>query len=164
MFIWRTITQKKFRSTINILLTLSEVFKRCIYNQIAQFFDTLLSKHYCGLRQSHSAQHCLTVLLENGREILEQGFVFGAFNWTFKSFLHKLLIAKLNQYGFHNKAVKIVYDCLTSRKQKTKISDKYKTHGRKFYWEYPKPQCLDNVPLKLFQWFIDNEMKKLFYW
>ena len=89
--------------------------------------------------------------------------VWGLTNWTFKSFLHKLLIAKLNQYGFHNKAVKIVYDCLTSRKQKTKISDKYKTHGRKIYWEYPKPQRLDNVPLNLFQWFIDNEMKKTFF-
>ena len=38
---------------------------------------------------------------------------------------HNLLIAKLNAYGFDNKAVRFVYDYLTSRKQRTKISDVY---------------------------------------
>ena len=38
---------------------------------------------------------------------------------------HNLLIAKLNSYGFDNKTVRIVYDYLTSRKQRTKISDAY---------------------------------------
>ena len=35
------------------------------------------------------------------------------------------MIAKLNAYGFDNKAVRSVYDYLTSRKQRTKISDTY---------------------------------------
>ena len=35
------------------------------------------------------------------------------------------MIAKLNTYGFDNKAVKFVYDYLISRKQRTKISDTY---------------------------------------
>ena len=35
------------------------------------------------------------------------------------------MIAKLNAYGFDNKAVRFVYDYLTSRKQRTKISDTY---------------------------------------
>ena len=38
---------------------------------------------------------------------------------------HNLLIAKLNGYGFENKTVRFVYDYLTSRKQRNKISDTY---------------------------------------
>ena len=38
---------------------------------------------------------------------------------------HNLLIAKLNAYGFDNKAARLVYDYLTSRKQRTKIHDTY---------------------------------------
>ena len=35
------------------------------------------------------------------------------------------MIAKLNAYGFDNKAVRFVYDYLISREQRTKISDTY---------------------------------------
>ena len=41
----------------SILPNLSKVFERCIYNQIAQFFDKMLSKYQCGFRKGHSAQH-----------------------------------------------------------------------------------------------------------
>ena len=56
---------------ISILPNLSKVFERCIYNQIAQFFDKILSKHQCGFRKGHSAQHSLIVLLENWKEIVD---------------------------------------------------------------------------------------------
>ena len=42
---------------LNILPNLSKGFERCIYNQIAQFFDKMLSKYQCGFRKGHSAQH-----------------------------------------------------------------------------------------------------------
>ena len=38
---------------------------------------------------------------------------------------HNLLISKLHAYGFENKAVRFVYDYLTSRNQRIKISDIY---------------------------------------
>ena len=49
---------------ISMLPNLSKVFVRCIYNQIAQFFDKIVSKHQCVFRKGHSAQHFLIVLLE----------------------------------------------------------------------------------------------------
>ena len=49
---------------VNILPYLSKVFERCFYNQMAQFFDKILSKHQCGFRNGHSAQKFLIVLLE----------------------------------------------------------------------------------------------------
>ena len=58
---------------------------------------------------------------------VDQGHVFGALitnlSKAFDSLPHNLLIAKLNAYGFDNKAVKFVYDYVTSRKRRTKISD-----------------------------------------
>ena len=63
------------------------------------------------------------------KESADQGHVFGALltnlSKTFDCLPHNLLIAKLNAYGFDNKAVRFVYDYLPSRKQKTKISDTY---------------------------------------
>ena len=46
---------------------------------------------------------------------------------AFDCLSHNLLIAKLNAYGFDNKAVRFVYDYLTSRKQRTKISNTYRS-------------------------------------
>ena len=38
---------------------------------------------------------------------------------------HSLLIVKLNAYGFDNNAMRFVYDYLTLRKQRTKVSGTY---------------------------------------
>ena len=35
---------------VSILPNLSKIFERCIYNQIAQFFEKILSKFQCGFR------------------------------------------------------------------------------------------------------------------
>ena len=106
-----------------------KVFERCIYNQIAQFFDKILSKHQCGFRKGHSAQHSLIVLLEKWKESVDQGHVFGALLTDLSKASrcppHKISIVKLNIYGFDNKAVRFIYDYLTSRKQITQISDTY---------------------------------------
>ena len=116
---------------VNILPNLSKIFERCIYNQISRFFDKILSKQQCGFRKRQSAQHFLIVLLEKWKENVDQGHVFGALLTdlskakAFYSLPHNLFIAKLNAYGFDNKAVRFVYDYLTSRKQRTKISDTY---------------------------------------
>ena len=114
---------------VSILPNLSKVFERCIYNQIAQCFDKILSKHQCGFRKGHSAQHSLIVLLEKWKKSVDQGHVFGALltdlSKAFDCLPHKLLIAKLNAYGFDNKVVRFVYDYLRSRTQRTKISHTY---------------------------------------
>ena len=110
---------------VSILPNLSKVFERCsIYDQIAQFLDKILSKHQCNFRKGHSSQHYLIVLLEKWKEGVDQGHVFD-FSKAFDCLSHNLLIAKFNTYGFDNKAVRFVYDYLTSRKQRTKISDTY---------------------------------------
>ena len=114
---------------VSILLNLLKVFERCIYNQIVQFFDKILSKHQCSFRKGHSTQFSLIVLLKKWKDSAHQGHVFGNLltdlSKAFDCLPHNLLIAKLNTYGFDNNAVRFVYDYLTSRKQRTKISDVY---------------------------------------
>ena len=79
--------------------------------------------------QGHSTQHSLIVLLGKWKEGVDQGHVFGALltdlSHAFDYLPHNLLIAKLNAYDFDKKAVRFVYDYLTSRKQRIKISDTY---------------------------------------
>ena len=114
---------------VSILPNLSKVFERSIYNQIAQFFDKILSKHHCSFSKGHSAQRSLIVLLKKWKESVDQGHVFGALltdlSKAFDCLPHNLLIANLNAYGFDSKAVRFVNDYLTSRKQRTKRSDIY---------------------------------------
>ena len=122
-------SEKDNYRSVSILPNLSKVFERCISNQIAQFFDKILSKHQCGFRNSHSSQHSLVVFLEKWKESVDEGHVFGALltdlSKAFDCLPHNLLIAKLKAYGFDNKAVRSVYDYPTSRKQRAKISDTY---------------------------------------
>ena len=113
-------SEKDNHGPVSILPNLSKVFERCIYKQIAQFFDKLLSKHQCSFRKGHSVQHSLIVLLEKWKESVDQGHVFGALltdlSKVFYCLPHNLLIANLSAYGFDNKTVRFVYDYPTSHK------------------------------------------------
>ena len=59
---------EKFMKTnyrpVSILRTISKIYERCLYDQINEYFQPLLSKLQCGFHKGHSAQHCLLVLIE----------------------------------------------------------------------------------------------------
>ena len=77
----RSLETSSFPATIKLAIRLekdrkvselpnqSKVFERCFCNQIAQFFNKILSKHETCFRQGHSAQHCTIVLLKIGRRV-----------------------------------------------------------------------------------------------
>ena len=122
-------TDKSNYRPISILPNLSKVFEKCIYNQLSIFFEKVLSKYQCGFRKDFSAQHCLLKLLEQWKESVDQGLVFGALltdlSKAFDCLSHELLIAKLSAYGMEDSAVRFVSDYLTNRKQRTKIGNNY---------------------------------------
>ena len=68
------------------------------------FIDSLLSKFQCGFRKGYGAQDCPLALLENWKNEVDKGKVFGALlidlSKAFDCLSHELIIAKLNAYGF----------------------------------------------------------------
>ena len=110
---------------VNILLNISKVFERCIYKQMSQFFERIISKYQYGFRKEHSAQHNLISLLEKWRYNVDQGRMFAALltdpSKAFDCLPHDIIIATLNAYGFDMKALNFIYDYLRNRKQRTKI-------------------------------------------
>ena len=60
---------------VSILPTVSKIYERCLYDQINEYFQPLFSKLLYGFCKGHSAQHCLQVLIEKYRKVLDkQGF------------------------------------------------------------------------------------------
>ena len=96
---------------VSILPSISKVFERCVYKQMFQFFEGIISKYQCGFRKGHSAQHALISLLEKWRYSVDQGGMFGALltdlSKAFDCLPHDIIIAKLNAYGFDNEGIEL---------------------------------------------------------
>ena len=97
---------------------------------MSNFFEDIFSKYQCGFRKGYSAQHCLLVMIEKWKRIVDNGGVFGALltdlSKTFDCIPHDLFIAKLEAYGFQIDALKFIYDYLSNRKQRVKINETFK--------------------------------------
>ena len=63
---------------VSILLVLSKVFERCMFDQMYSYFNQILSKHQCGFRQGHSSQHSLLLMVEKkfGRQWCRQNATY----------------------------------------------------------------------------------------
>ena len=90
---------------VSILPNLSKMYiERCMYIQIYEYLNKILSKWQWSFRQGCSAHHSLVVMIEKWRQCLDNGGVSGALlRDIFKSFdfiLSDLLIAKLAADGF----------------------------------------------------------------
>ena len=57
---------------VSILPTVSEIYERCLYDQVNEYFQPLFSKLQCGFRKGHNAQHCLLILIEKCRKVLDK--------------------------------------------------------------------------------------------
>ena len=98
-----------------------------MYNQLSKYFDSLLATNQCGFRKGFSSQYCLLVMLEKFKEAIDRGNRFGPLltylSKAFDCIDHKLLIAKLYEYGVSSSALNIIYSYLKQRTERTKIND-----------------------------------------
>ena len=77
--------------TVSILLNLSKIHEKLIYNRLYDYFDKILFPSQCGFCKGYSSQHCLIAMLENFNKSAE----------TFDCIDYKHLIAKLSCTKFH---------------------------------------------------------------
>ena len=70
-------------------------------------------------------------MLEKLKEALDKGLTTGILltdlTKAFDCISHDLLIDKLQAYGFSKKSLKLIYDYLSGRKQRTKVINSYST-------------------------------------
>ena len=74
--------EKENYRPVSVLPNLSKIFERCMYDQLKDYFDKLLSKYQCGFRKGFSTQHCLLAMIEKLRKSLEQSWA-GDFSCPF---------------------------------------------------------------------------------
>ena len=105
---------------VSILLLLSKVYERVIYNQLSDYADNFLNNILCGFRKAHSTQHALFKLLQSWQQVLDSGGFVGTIlmdlSKAYDCIPHNLLIAKLECYGVDKASLILVLDYLNRRK------------------------------------------------
>ena len=90
------------------------------------FLNKFLSPKICGYRQGYNTQHALLKLLETCKKSLDnKGFVRAVLmdlSNAFDCLNYKLLLPKLNAYGFSTNAIQMVHSYLTGRRQRVKVN------------------------------------------
>ena len=119
-----------------------------MYNQLSKYFDSLLATNQCGFRKGFSSQYCLLVMLEKVKEAIDRGNQFGALltdlSKAFDCIDHKLLIAKLYEYGVSSSALNIISSYLRHRIQRTQINDCFSARSNIEY-RFPQGSILGPV-------------------
>ena len=114
---------------VSLIPIVSKLFERDMYNQILSYIDKFLSPYLFGYRKEHSTEQCLTVMLETWKKAIDTkskaGAILTDLSKAFDCLNHDLLIAKLEAYGFDNKALSFISDYLKNRKQRTKVNGSY---------------------------------------
>ena len=76
-------------------------------------------------------------MIEKWKKSVDNGGVFGALltdlSEAFDCIPHDLIIAKLEAYGFHMDALKLIHDYLSNRKQRLEVNDAYSSLKGIFY-------------------------------
>ena len=79
-----------------------------------------------GFRNGHIAQHCLLILTEKCRKVLDKqdftGRLLTDLSKAFDCFNHELIITKLHAYGFNIKSFELIHSYLYDQIQRVKIS------------------------------------------
>ena len=111
---------------ITILSNVLKINQICLYSQLYKYFDkNIFSKYQCGFRRDFSTRHALLAMIENINIVRENKEFCAALltdlSKAFDCICHDLLIIKLNAYGFDRNVLKLVYNYLSYRSQKTKV-------------------------------------------
>ena len=63
---------------VSILPILSKVYEKCLYKQIENCMENILSNFQCGFRKGFNTQQCLIGMIEKAKSIMDKGGHFSA--------------------------------------------------------------------------------------
>ena len=69
---------KEIIDLASILPKVSKIYKRRLYDQIATYFEHIISRCQCGFCKGYSAQQCLLAMIKKWGKIVDNGNIFGA--------------------------------------------------------------------------------------
>ena len=111
---------------LSILPILSKVYEKCLYKQMENYMENILSNSQCDFRKGFKAQQCLIGMIEKAKRIMNNGghlsVLLTDLSKMFDCLPHDLLIAKLDAYGFENDALYLIFNYFNNRKQRVKTN------------------------------------------
>ena len=114
---------------VSLIPTISKLFERNMYEEIIVFIENVLSPYLFGFRKGHSTEHCLLVMMETWKKVLDKkgyaGAILTDLSKAFDCINHELLLAKLEAYGFSHDALNFIHSYLKDRKQRTKVGSEF---------------------------------------
>ena len=107
------ICEKENYRPVNILSNLAKIYEKLMYNQLYECSDNILFPSQFSFRKRYSAQHCLQVMIEKCKEVIDRGNEFGALLTDISIALdcinHPLLVAKLYNYGVSLLSINMIF-------------------------------------------------------
>ena len=118
-------TLKSNYRPVSVLLAVSKIAERVIFDQLYEFSLDFLSGNLSGFLKGHSCTTALLKTCEDIRENLDSSEYSAAItidlSKAFDSINRNLLLAKLSAYGVTEDALQLLCSYLTDRKQHVKI-------------------------------------------
>lgn len=106
---------------ISIMSSLAKVFEHVIYNRVAFYFSRYVSEFQHGFITKRSVASNLVAYVEYLSQSMDEGFqvdsVYTDFSKAFDSVNHRILLDKLDAYGFSDNLLKFFSSYLSGRKQ-----------------------------------------------
>ena len=98
--------------SLSILPILSKVYEKCLYKQIENYIENILSNFQCVFRKGFNVQQCLICMIEKVKGVMDKGRHFSALllllanlSKAFDCLPHDLITAKLDACYFKNDAL-----------------------------------------------------------
>ena len=82
-----SVSSKENYRPVSILPNISNIYERCLFKPISNYFEIIFSIFQCGFQQGLSAQYCLISMIEKWKKSVDKGKKFLPLLPTFSKLL-----------------------------------------------------------------------------
>ena len=113
-------TDKENYRPMSVLLLLSKVFEKLLYDRLSEYLEKYLNTLLRGFRKANSTQHALFKLLQAWKEELDKfgflGTILMDLSKVYDCLPHDLLVAKFEAYGINKTGLNLIHNYLSNCK------------------------------------------------